>query len=362
MKNLKLNTRDKFIRLISLLVIECFIVSNLGYEEITAILRNGYISDELSHLRGGIICRSLNLSPQTDFSIKGCFPKEQACARLSLLSGNCPSNPNEAPLNTLVPPLKTGKLGRYKSDKKLFSSGTAAPDQPAVPLGEVERKALEFEYLLRQVAASGGARVPRFILTDDGRIFVPLEENDISKTIQKYYANIGAITNIEILGEGAYSSAYKVETEKGTYTARYNKRNQYVIIEEFKKGEEGDWNKVQGKRLNSAADALFEFHNSTQPHLNKFLPFKEMRSEYLAYYPFIDLTNLESVLHKLEKFRNTLKNRSPPPDSPEAYFLEHFDEYISQLNILRERVENALNNKDLIWTIVHGDFHPKNVL
>ncbi len=40
-----------------------------------------------------------NLSPQSDFSIEGCFPKEQACARLSLLSGNYSSNPREAPLN-----------------------------------------------------------------------------------------------------------------------------------------------------------------------------------------------------------------------------------------------------------------------
>ncbi len=316
----------QFIRLIAILVIECFIISSIApdYEEITAISRNDYSDNYIGSLSG---------SP----------PFKETALRQARLFLN-----QEAPDSYLAPPLKLNKLSKNSNDK----------DQ------------IKFEHLLSNIASDGGAPVPRFLLTDDEKIWISLDglkieaatEDEFIVLIREHYSKqIGSVIKIQFIGRGAYSLVYKVETDRGVYALRHDKKEQLIILQEFIKGEAGDWNKVDGARLESAARALAKFHNSTHYKLSHLRPFQAERSKYLMDYPLVDVSNLDAALNKLEQVYKILQNRSPPPDSPEAYFLNNFEKYKSHFTILRDRIQKTLDDPRLEWAVIHGDYHPENV-
>lgn len=161
----------------------------------------------------------------------------------------------------------------------------------------------------------------------------------------------------------AQAEVEEVNPFVATTTGEFNVRedDQIWTLMAWAEGEEGDWGAVDGERLRAAGAALARFHDAASDDLTVFETIAEQRRGYLASLPVIDIDNIDGAMERLEQYRREMLARGPPADgSLDAIFLGHYNFYRGQLEALRESI-NSMDRTTHRQTVLHGDYHPKNV-
>ncbi|MFW6172403.1 MAG: HEAT repeat domain-containing protein [Elusimicrobiota bacterium] len=211
---------------------------------------------------------------------------------------------------------------------------------------------------------------------------------------QKY--DLGEIFEIIHFSEGSYTSLYKIITSKGDFVLRIGEENvntvklegqireiaseydlrvakiipnqkkeQYSIVDgktwvvmEFKQGEKGGFGEVEGARLRNSAIQLARFHDVFSGKLEQ----EEISStppDYLNL-PIIYLNHIETAESRFKTLVKDIHENDKTGSIMTRKILDSADFIMEQFRILKENIQGNLKN--LPKTIIHGDYHPSNLL